>query len=267
MPGASRRHEFAQMSHAGRPPVTRRCEHRRVGVFGEWGPRMHATSSGTRLYRLARNVLAPALRAAYDIDIEGRSHIPAVGPVVLAPNHRSFMDSLFVPAAVPRPVSFLAKAEYFDKRTTAWMFRATGQIPVRRGSPAGARQALAAAREVLDGGGIVGIYPEGTRSRDGLLHRGNLGPARLAFATNTPIIPVGLIGTAEVQAPDKRLPRVGQPVAVRFGAPIWPDLGVANQRVYLRELTEELMHRIASLCEQEYVSRSTLEKCAAASSS
>src|SRR3954463_813125 len=108
------------MSYAGRPLVTRRCEHRRVGVFGERSTRMHATSSGTRLYRLARNVLAPALRAAYDIDIEGRSHIPAVGPVILAPTPRSFMASLFVPAAVPRPVSFLAKAEYFDKRATAW---------------------------------------------------------------------------------------------------------------------------------------------------
>lgn len=218
---------------------------------------MHASSSGTRLYRLARSVVGPALRAAYDIDIEGGCQIPAVGPVILAPNHRSFMDSLFVPAATPRPVSFLAKAEYFDKRATAWLFRATGQIPVRRGSPADARHALAAARGVLDRGGIVGIYPEGTRSRDGLLHRGNLGPARLAFATNTPIIPVGLIGTEDVQAPDKRLPRVGKRVVIRFGAPLWPDLGVANQRVYLRDLTEELMHRIAALCEQEYVSGRT----------
>ena len=204
-------------------------------------------------YRLARTVLGPALRAAYDIDAQGIDHVPDVGPVILAPNHRSFMDSMFLPAVLSRPVSFLAKAEYFDRKATAWMFRATGQIPVRRGSPAGARQALDSAGAVLGRGGAVGIYPEGTRSRDGVLHRGNLGPARLSFATNTPIVPVGLVGTADIQAPDQRVPRLGKHVTIRFGAPIWPDLGADNRRVYLREHTERLMHTIAGLCEQEYV--------------
>lgn len=206
-------------------------------------------------YRVARAVLGPALHAAYDIAIDGLDHLPAVGPVILAPNHRSFMDSLFLPAVLSRPVSFLAKAEYFDKRTTAWLFRATGQIPVRRGSPAGARQALAAARTVLEHGGAVGIYPEGTRSRDGLLLRGNLGPARLSTSTNTPIIPTGLIGTADVQAPGQRLPRLGKRITIRFGAPLWPEAGAANSQAYLREFTEQLMLAISDLSGQRYVAR------------
>ena len=214
-------------------------------------------------YRLARGVLGHAVRTAYDIEIDGSHHVPTAGPVILAPNHRSFMDSLFLPSVLPRPVSFLAKAEYFDKRATAWMFRATGQIPVRRGSPAGARQALAAARAVLERGGVVGIYPEGTRSRDGLLHRGNLGPARLSFAANTPIIPVGLIGTADVQAPGQRLPRLGKRITMRFGTPLWPDLGVGNQRVYLREFTEQLMQAIAELSGQVYMRRGSVSAASA----
>ena len=240
------------MSHGVRVRLTGGCEHLASGVLRVEGDMM---SNGTRTYRVARRVIGPALRAAYDIETIGAEHVPERGAAILAANHRSFMDSLFVPAVLSRPVSFLAKAEYFDRRRTAWMFRATGQIPVRRGSPAGAREALAAARSVLDAGGTVGIYPEGTRSRDGELHRGNLGPARLSFATNTPIVPIGLIGTADVQPPDRRLPRLGKRVTVRFGAPLWPDLGVANKRVYLRSFTEELMEAIAALCGQRYAGR------------
>ena len=213
------------------------------------------TATGSRTYRVARRLFGPALRAAYDIRTEGLDHVLTAGPVILAPNHRSFMDSLFLPAVLSRPLTFLAKAEYFDRRATAWVFGAMGQIPVRRGSPAGARQALDAATVVLQQGGAIGIYPEGTRSRDGLLHRGNLGPARLAFATNTPIVPVGLIGTADVQPPGHRLPRTGKQVTIRFGQPLWPDLGVTNQRAYLREMTDDLMRAIADLCEQPYVPR------------
>src|SRR5437879_12063781 len=116
-------------------------------------------------YRLAKAMLGRPLRSAYDVEVEGTDHLPA-GPVILAANHRSFMDSVFLALVVDRPVSFLAKAEYFDRRRTAWLFRATGQIPLRRGSPSGARRALDEALEVLAHGGTVGVYPEGTRSRD-----------------------------------------------------------------------------------------------------
>jgi 1-acyl-sn-glycerol-3-phosphate acyltransferase len=152
-------------------------------------------------------------------------------------------------------VAFLAKAEYFDRRRVSWLFRATGQIPVRRGSPSGARQALDAALAVLNDGGILGVFPEGTRSRDGLLHRGNLGPARLAIAAGAPIVPVGLIGTEAVQPPDQRLPRLGKRVAVRFGSPLWPERQPANHRAYLRALTDQLMSDIADLSGQRYESR------------
>ena len=195
-------------------------------------------------------MLSRPLRSAYDVDVDGVEHLPTVGGAIVAANHRSFMDSVFLALVVDRPVAFLAKAEYFDSRRTAWLFRATGQIPVRRGSPTGARRALDAAQDVLDEGGIVGVFPEGTRSRDGLLHRGNLGPARLALAAGAPIVPVGLVGTEAVQPPDQRLPRLGKRVAVRFGSPLRADPQPENRRIHLRELTDELMASIGALCGQ-----------------
>src|SRR5437899_1648823 len=209
-------------------------------------------TAGPMGYRLAKAVLGRPLRSAYDIDVDGAGWLPD-GSAILAANHRSFMDSVFLALVVDRPVSFLAKAEYFDRRRTAWMFRATGQIPLRRGSPAGARRALAAALGVLDGGGVVGVYPEATRSRDGMLHRGTLGPARLAATSGAPIVPVGLVGTEQVQAPDQRLPRVGKRVTVRFGAPLRLDPQDAKHRARLREVTDGMMADIASLCGQDYV--------------
>src|SRR5687768_4338746 len=201
-------------------------------------------------YRLAKALLSRPLRRVYDVEVEGDARLPE-GPVVLAANHRSFMDSIFLALVVDRPVTFLAKAEYFDRRRTAWIFRSTGQIPLRRGSPKGARQAMAAACEVLDEGGVVGIYPEGTRSRDGRLHRGNLGPARRAATSGAPIVPVGLVATDKVQEPEKRLPRVGQRVTVRFGTPGWVRSDVATDHAELRHATDRLMSDIAGLCGQD----------------
>jgi 1-acyl-sn-glycerol-3-phosphate acyltransferase len=164
------------------------------------------------------------------------------------------MDSIFLALASPEPVAFVAKAEYFDHPVTRWIFSSTGQIPLRRGSPVGAREALAAASDVLVQGGTLGIYPEGTRSRDGKLHRGKLGPARLAAATGAAIVPVGLIGTENVQLPDERLPHVNRPVTVRFG----PALRVASEDGStgvkgLRSTTDAIMHDISDLSGAEYV--------------
>jgi 1-acyl-sn-glycerol-3-phosphate acyltransferase len=203
-------------------------------------------------YRVAKAVLDHPLNLFYDVKVEGPAILPA-GPVILAANHRSFMDSIFLALVLERPVSFLAKAEYFDRRGIAWMFRATGQIPLRRGSPAGARHAFQTALGVLSSGGVVGVYPEGTRSRDGRLHRGHLGPARLAYASGAPIVPVGLLGTHGVQAPDQRLPRVGKPVTVRFGPPRLPTPDDGRTGSATRELTDLVMGDIARLCEQPYV--------------
>lgn len=202
-------------------------------------------------YRLAKALLSRPLRRAYDIEVDGDASLPD-GPVVLVANHRSFMDSIFLALVVDRPVSFLAKAEYFDRRRTAWIFRSTGQIPLRRGDPRGARRAVDAALGVLARGGVVGVYPEGTRSRDGMLHRGNLGPARLAARSGAPIVPIGLLGTDEVQPPDQRLPRVGKRVTLRFGHPIRLDQQTASHRADLRGATDDMMADLADLCGQPY---------------
>lgn len=201
--------------------------------------------SGPPMYRLAKALLGGPLRRAYDIEVERPAPLPA-GPVILAANHRSFMDSIFLALVVERPVCFLAKAEYFDDRRVAWLFRSTGQIPVRRGSPVGAVRAVDEALRVLGEGGVVGVYPEGSRSRDGRMHRGKLGPARLAVASGAPIVPVGLVGTEAVQSPGQRLPRVNKPVAIRFGSPLW--LGSNDDRRELRTGIDQVMARIAALC-------------------
>jgi 1-acyl-sn-glycerol-3-phosphate acyltransferase len=209
------------------------------------------TEAGALLgYRLAKALLAHPLHHAYDVEVDGLDRVPS-GPAILAANHRSFMDSIFLALVMDRPVSFLAKAEYFDHRATAWLFRSTGQIPLRRGNPAGARRALDTARELLRGGGVIGVYPEGTRSRDGLLHRGHLGPARLALASGAPIVPVGLVGTDRVQAPDQRLPRLRKQVQLRFGEPLRLDPQEAN----LRDLTDRMMADIGELCGQQYTAQ------------
>ena len=205
--------------------------------------------SGPTGYRLAKALLSRPMLASYEIEVDGPRELPA-GPVILTANHRSFMDSMFLALVVDRPVSFLAKAEYFDQRRTAWVFRATGQIPTRRGSPAGAREALGAAEEVLSAGGVVGVYPEGTRSRDGQLHRGHLGPARLASTSGAPIVPVGLIGTEQVQRPGQKLPRLGKKVAVHFGRPRWPASVETSDARSLRRFTDLIMGDIAGLCGQ-----------------
>ena len=209
---------------------------------------------GSRGYRLAKVTLSGPLRFAYRVEVEGLNHLPDRGPVILAANHRSFMDSVFLALTSPRPIAFVAKAEYFDHPLTRWLFRGTGQIPLRRGTASGARHALDAASDVLAHGGILGIYPEGTRSRDGKLHRGNPGPARLALKSGAPIVPVGLIGTEAVQGPGERLPHPFRTVKVRFGEARRvrsDDSGAGKAR--LRGATDQVMQDIAALCGQQYV--------------
>lgn len=207
------------------------------------------------LYRTLKLLLDGPMHAVFRVDVQGLEHLPA-GPAILAANHRSFMDSIFLALTSPRPISFMAKAEYFDHPVTRWMFRNTGQIPLRRGSPTSAREAVASASAVLANGGLVGIYPEGTRSPDGKLHRGNLGPARLAAASGAPIVPIGLVGTEDVQRPSERLPHLFRNVAVRFGTPRQvPAVDPATGKGQLRAETDTLMQEIAALSGQEYLDR------------
>jgi 1-acyl-sn-glycerol-3-phosphate acyltransferase len=189
------------------------------------------------------------------VKVEGRDHLPKRGPVILACNHRSFLDSIFIPLVVRRRVTFVAKAEYFDDPKTAWFFRSCGQIPIRREGGSASERALDAATDVLRNGKVFGIYPEGTRTRDGKLHRGHTGVARLAMRCNTLIVPIGMIGSDQVMPIDSKLPKLFQHVTIRFGAPIDPQryAGMENDRLALRELTDELMYEINQLSGYEYV--------------
>lgn len=205
-------------------------------------------------YWILKIVLTPILYVVYRIRVDGKEHLPREGAVILAANHRSFLDSIFIPLLVRRKVTFVAKAEYFDDPRTAWFFRAVGQIPIRREGGNASEGALAAATDVLRAGGVFGIYPEGTRTRDGYLHKGKTGVARLALATGAPIVPVGLIGSDECQPTDARLPRLFKPVTIRFGPPIRPEhyADRADDRLVLRQITDELMFEIGELCGYEY---------------
>jgi 1-acyl-sn-glycerol-3-phosphate acyltransferase len=201
------------------------------------------------LYWAIKVVLTPVLRVTYRVRVEGREHLPKRGPVILAANHRSFLDSIFLPLVIGRRMTFVAKAEYFDDRKTAWFFRGMGQIPIRRSGGSASEGALDAATGVLEDGGVFGIYPEGTRTRDGYTHRGHTGVARLARRTGAPIVPVGLVGTDQCQPTDKKLPRPFRTVAVRFGAPIAPERYVENDDgLALRQITDEVMFEIVQLC-------------------
>jgi len=199
--------------------------------------------------------VTPFVRVFVRVRVEGREHVPRRGPVILASNHRSFLDSIFIPLVMRRRVTFVAKAEYFDDPKVAWFFRSCGQIPIRREGGSASERALASATEVLRSGNVFGIYPEGTRTRDGYLHRGHTGVARLAMRCNVPIVPIGLIGTDDVQPIDSRLPRLFQRVTIRFGEPIDPARysGREHDRMALRELTDEVMYEICQLSGYEYV--------------
>jgi len=205
-------------------------------------------------YWVLKAILTPILNIFYRVRVEGRDIVPGDGPVILAANHRSFLDSIFLPMVLRRRVTFVAKAEYFDDPKTAWFFRAVGQIPIRREGGSAAEGALAAATEVLDQGGVFAIYPEGTRTRDGYLHRGHTGVARLALKTGAPIVPVGLVATDECQPTDKKLPRLFKTVWVRFGTPVPIEhyAGHEHDRLVLRQITDELMYEIRELSGYEY---------------
>lgn len=207
------------------------------------------------LYWIIKAILTPILRLCYRLHVEGRNGVPERGPVILAANHRSFMDSLFLPLVIRRRVTFVAKAEYFDDKKTAWFFRGVGQIPIRREGGTASERALEAATEVLQAGGVFAIYPEGTRTRDGKLHRGHTGIARLALRTGAPIVPVGMIGTDEINPIGRKLPRLFRPVTVRFGNPISVDryAGREHDKLVLRQITDEAMFEIRQLCGYEYV--------------
>ena len=206
-------------------------------------------------YWVLKAILAPLMRLAFRVRVTGREHLPTSGPVIIAANHRSFIDSLFIPLVVPRRVTFVAKADYFDDPRTAWFFRAVGQIPIRREGGSASERALDSAAEVLERGEVFGIYPEGTRTRDGYLHKGRTGVARISLRTGAPIVPCGLVGTDEIQPTDRRMPRLFRRVEINFGAPVDPArwAGRSDDRLVLRQITDEVMFEIRGLSGYEYV--------------
>lgn len=208
-------------------------------------------------YALGRYVVAPLARMVYRPRIEGRSHVPRSGPVILASNHLSFIDSIAIPVAAPRPVHFLAKSSYFDGGGVAgWFsrefFTAIGAVPVQRGAGQAALDALDQQRRILEEGKAVALYPEGTRSLDGRLYKGRTGVAFLALQSGAPVVPVGLIGTAEVMPVGARIPSIRHRITVRFGLPL--DLsahGAAESGRARRQATDEIMAAIHALSGQE----------------
>lgn len=208
---------------------------------------------------LKRVILGPILRVVYRPWAEGLEHVPATGPAIVASNHLSFSDSLFMPLVVPRRVTFLAKSDYFTGRgIKGWLtrvfFRGIGQVPVDRAGGKASEAAIGAALKILGRGDLLGIYPEGTRSPDGRLYRGKTGVARMALEAKVPVIPVAMIDTEKMQPPGRLIPRIMRP-GLRFGKPL--DFsryeGMEDDRYVLRSVTDEIMYALMDLSGQEYV--------------
>jgi 1-acyl-sn-glycerol-3-phosphate acyltransferase len=208
-------------------------------------------------YSLGRSLITPLARLVYRPRIEGRENVPPTGAVIFASNHLSFIDSIAIPVAAPRPVHFLAKSSYFEGTGfQGWMsktfFESIGAIPVRRGAGQAALDALDLQRQLLDEGLAVALYPEGTRSTDGRLYKGRTGVAFLALQTGAPVVPVGLVGTDKAMPVGGKIPRLSARITVRFGEPL--DLsphGPATSGRARRLATDEIMAAIHALSGQE----------------
>jgi 1-acyl-sn-glycerol-3-phosphate acyltransferase len=203
--------------------------------------------------------VGPALRIIFRPQVTGLEHVPDEGPAILASNHLSYADWLFMPLTLSRRVTFVAKAEYFTTPgIKGWFqkkfFSGAGQVPIDRSGANAAEGAMKSAEQILSKGDLFGIYPEGTRSHDGKLYRGKTGVARLALETGAPVIPVAVVGTDVVAPPGKKFGTFTRPI-VRFGAPL--DFsryeGLENDRYILRSITDEIMYEIMRLSGQEYV--------------
>lgn len=213
------------------------------------------------LYWLLKRILiGPLARFVWRPWLDGAENVPVEGRAILASNHLSFCDSVFMPLAMPRQVKFPAKLEYFERRgLKGWCSRvflsSVGQVPIDRSSGPAARPALRELERVLEGGGLVGFYPEGSRSPDGRLYRGKTGIARLALATGAPVIPIAMIDTDVLQPIGRVLPKFRPRPGVRVGRPL--DFsryeGLAGDRFVERSMTDEIMYALMQLSGQEYV--------------
>ncbi|MEY2634816.1 MAG: hypothetical protein RIS75_756 [Actinomycetota bacterium] len=212
------------------------------------------------MYWFMKNILiGPILRILFRPKVTGRKFVPKTGGAILASNHLSFSDSIFLPMSVSRKITFLAKSEYFTGKGIKgafmrWFFKSAGQVPVDRSGGRAAEAAVQTAISILNSGNLLGIYPEGTRSPDGKLYRGRTGMARIAIETGVPVIPVAMIGTYEAQPTGQVFPKIMR-IGVAFGEPI--DLSGYKDRLRdpaaLREATNLVMKALQELGGQEYV--------------
>ncbi|QTX06087.1 lysophospholipid acyltransferase family protein [Agromyces archimandritae] len=204
-------------------------------------------------------VVGPIVLALFRPWVTGLENIPKSGGAILASNHLSFIDSIFLPLVVDRPVAFLAKSEYFTGKglkgwATRLFFQASGQLPIDRSGGKASEASLNTGLRVLGEQRLLGIYPEGTRSPDGKLYRGRTGVARMVLESGVPVVPVAMIGTEKVMPIGKRMPRIRR-IGVVVGEPV--DFsrfdGFEQDRFVLRSVTDELVYRLRALSGQEYV--------------
>jgi 1-acyl-sn-glycerol-3-phosphate acyltransferase len=204
-------------------------------------------------------VLGPPLKLLFRPWVEGMDNIPADGPAILASNHLSFSDSIFLPLIARRRITFLAKAEYFTERgfkgrLKKGFFAGVGQVPIDRSGGRASEDAIRKGIEILRKGELLGIYPEGTRSPDGRLYRGKTGIARMALEAGAPVIPVAMINTFDIQPPGQVMPKIMR-VGIKVGEPL--DFsryeGMSGDRFVLRSITDEIMYELMQLSGQEYV--------------
>jgi 1-acyl-sn-glycerol-3-phosphate acyltransferase len=210
-------------------------------------------------YQLSRVLAGPFLRGIWRPKVTGAENVPASGGAILAANHQSVLDSVFLPLMLGRPVTFSAKAEYFTAsgpaaRLWAAYLKATNQLRMDREGPRAAQDTLEAALGLLREGNLFGIYPEGTRSPDGRLYRGRPGVGWLALKSGLPVLPVAMLGTRRVLPPGRVLPRPGR-IEVRIGAPLkFPaELLTAPPGKARQMIADQVMNAIQELSGQQYV--------------
>ncbi|GHF04585.1 lysophospholipid acyltransferase family protein [Pseudolysinimonas yzui] len=213
-----------------------------------------------RYWLLKNLVVVPLLRLLWRFEVHGVHNIPKNGAAIIASNHVGILDSAFVPGAMPRHVAFLVKEQWFAGKGFVASFRrgfmrAMGQLEIDRGGGSASEISLGSGIAVLSAGKLLGIYPEGTRSPDGRLHRGRTGVARMLLEMSVPVVPVAVLGTAEIMPRGAKFPKLGGRVIVTFGEPMDFSryVGLTEDRFVLRAITDEIMHEIRRLSGQEYV--------------
>ena len=215
---------------------------------------MSGPAGANKLQARTRSAVKPIITRLWTIERAGYERLPEQGPAILCPNHVSFLDSAFLVLTLPRNISFVGKAEYLDSWKTKYLFPAMGMIPIDRSGGSKSQAALDAAEAVLRRGELFGIFPEGTRSRDGYLYKGRTGAARLAIKLGCPIFPVGITGTDAIQPPDAKVPKLRGSCKFQIGRPIRPEryAGRGPLHVACRAMIDEVMFEIRDMTGQTY---------------